>query len=132
MYVTGFPRFLLRLEGLVVLLLSLHLYNELGEGWLLFVLLFFAPDISMLGYLAGPGSGAVIYNLGHTYLFPAGLALLGYMLGQPFLYSLALIWSAHIGFDRLIGYGLKYNASFQKTHLGRIGRKPQEEEVVGQ
>lgn len=132
MYITGFPRLLLRLEGLVVLLLSLNFYNELDQSWLLFFLLILVPDISMLGYLAGTGAGAILYNIGHTYLFPAGLALLGYMLGQPFLYSLALIWSAHIGFDRAIGYGLKYNTSFQRTHLGRIGRKNREEEVVGQ
>lgn len=132
MFVTGFPRLLLRLEGLAVLLLSLHVYNELGESWLLFFLLFLVPDISMLGYLAGPGSGAIVYNIGHTYLFPGGLALFGFMLGQPFLYSLALVWSAHIGFDRLIGYGLKYGGSFRRTHLGRIGRKTPEEEVTGQ
>lgn len=132
MYVTGFPRLLLRLEGLVVLLLSLHFYNEMGEGWLLFALLFFAPDVSFVGYLATPLTGAIFYNTAHTYLFPAGLGLLGYMIEQPFLYSLALIWSAHIGFDRTIGFGLKYSSSFQKTHLGRIGRKVPEEEVVGQ
>jgi hypothetical protein len=36
--------------------------------------------------------------------------------------SLGLIWCAHIGLDRAIGYGLKYGASFGHTRLGRIGR----------
>ena len=132
MYVTGFPRRLLRLEGLIIFLLSVQLYSEFGESWLLFVLLFLIPDISMLGYLAGATSGAILYNAAHTYIFPAGLATLGYMIDQPFLYSLALIWAAHIGLDRLIGYGLKYSLGFRETHLGRIGGTVPEEEVVGQ
>jgi hypothetical protein len=34
--------------------------------------------------------------------------------------QLALIWSAHIGIDRLLGYGLKYPTAFKETHLGRV------------
>ncbi|MDU3890869.1 MAG: DUF4260 family protein [Serratia liquefaciens] len=37
----------------------------------------------------------------------------------------ALIWGAHIGFDRALGYGLKYASGFADTHLGGLGRKPQ-------
>ena len=33
-----------------------------------------------------------------------------------------MIWCAHIGFDRALGYGLKSAAGFEFTHLGRIGR----------
>lgn len=128
-HVVGLPRLLLRVEGLAVLLLSLHFYNELGGEWLLFALLFLTPDLSMLGYLSGPAAGAITYNLAHTYLFPCVLAAIGMMIGQPSLYPLALIWSAHIGFDRLIGYGLKYSTGFKETHLGRIGKKEGGEEV---
>jgi hypothetical protein len=39
----------------------------------------------------------------------------------PIAGSVALIWLAHIGFDRALGYGLKYKAGFGFTHLGRIG-----------
>jgi hypothetical protein len=34
----------------------------------------------------------------------------------------ACIWAAHVGFDRMLGYGLKYGTSFGDTHLGRRGR----------
>ena len=36
--------------------------------------------------------------------------------------AVALIWLAHCGIDRALGYGLKYQAGFGFTHLGRIGR----------
>jgi hypothetical protein len=37
---------------------------------------------------------------------------------------IAMIWLAHIGFDRALGYGLKYASGFGFTHLGRIGKLP--------
>lgn len=131
MYVSGFPRLLLRLEGLIVVILSLYFFNELQESWWLFAILFLAPDLSFLGYVAGEDFGSVLYNIAHTYLLPSGLALLGLMLHQPLLYSIALVWTAHIGADRLVGYGLKYSTGFSDTHLGRIG-KARPEEIVGQ
>jgi hypothetical protein len=76
----------------------------------------------MLGYLAGPRPGAVAYNLAHTYATPAVLAGVGWLIGTPLLLALALIWAAHIGFDRMLGYGLKLPTDFRDTHLGRIGR----------
>ncbi|MCS4316879.1 hypothetical protein M2407_001178 [Serratia sp. BIGb0234] len=44
---------------------------------------------------------------------------------QPHWLMAALIWGAHIGFDRALGYGLKYASGFADTHLGGLGRKPQ-------
>jgi len=113
------PPVLVRIEGAVVLLLSVLLYILNGESWLLFVLLFLAPDVSMLGYLSGPRTGAVSYNLFHTYVLPGLLAAFGLLTGSPLLVSLALVWFAHIGFDRMVGYGLKYPTGFSDTHLGR-------------
>ena len=117
-----FPAVWLRLEGLVVLIASLLLYAQHGRGWLLFAALFLAPDLSMLGYVRGPIVGAATYNAAHTYAVSLTLAILGLLLGQPVLVALSLIWSAHIGFDRALGYGLKLRSGFQDTHLGRIGR----------
>ena len=119
--VVGGPRLLLRLEGLAVLALSIVLYRQTGAGWTLFALLFLAPDLSMLGYLAGPGPGARTYNAVHSYLVPLLLAVVGVVAGRP-LVPVALVWTAHIGFDRVLGYGLKYPTAFSDTHLGRIGR----------
>ena len=124
MPVTGTPRLLLRLEGAVVFAASLWFYAASGAGWLLFALLLLVPDVSMLGYLGGPRLGAALYNAAHTYVAPALLAGAGALAGQPSLVAIALIWTAHIGLDRLLGYGLKYPARFQNTHLGSIGRAP--------
>ena len=116
--VQGTPSILLRFEGGAACIAAVLAYHELRAGWILFALLILAPDISMLGYLAGRRVGAAVYNAGHSYLASCLLAMMGWPLGMPALYSLALIWVAHIGFDRLLGYGLKYPDGFWATHLG--------------
>ena len=52
---------------------------------------------------------------------PAGL-MLGLLLPAPAILCAGIIWCAHIGFDRALGYGLKYSSGFGHTHLGRVGR----------
>jgi len=117
--VTGAPRIWLRLEGLAVLALAAFLYQRGGHSWLLFAALFLAPDLSFAAYLAGPRAGAVGYNVAHSYLGPAFAAMLALATGRPPV--VAVIWAAHIGFDRALGYGLKYPSGFADTHLGRLG-----------
>lgn len=114
----GGPKAILRLEGGVVLAVAAAAYAQTSGGWLLFAVLFLVPDISMFGYLAGRRIGAIGYNLGHSYLGPAALAAYGLWSATPLALSIALIWVAHIGFDRLMGYGLKYATAFKHTHLG--------------
>lgn len=116
--VVGGPRLLLRLEGLIVLSIAAAAYSQLALGWTLFAILFLAPDLSMLGYAFGPRVGAGLYNAGHSYVAPAVLGATGYAASAPLLVAIALIWVAHIGFDRLVGYGLKYADAFKHTHLG--------------
>ncbi len=110
----------LHLEGGAVLVSALLLYGFSGGNWWLFVLLALAPDLSWLGYLAGARVGAFIYNVFHLYVFPLLLLLIGYLLKNPLLAHLALIWIAHIGADRLFGYGLKYATEFKDTHFQHI------------
>lgn len=117
--VSGAPRVLLRLEGAVVLAASALAYAHVGGGWAMFVVLFLVPDIFMPGYLAGPRIGAMVYNLGHATIAPAALAACGLGIGHPLAVEIALIWVAHIGFDRLLGFGLKYPTAFAHTHLSR-------------
>jgi hypothetical protein len=117
--VLGQPAMLLRIEGLVLLAGSLLLYAQNRGEWVAFLALLFVPDLSMLGYLLGPAVGAALYNLFHTYLPPAALVAFGVLIGNPVLLLLALIWLAHIGMDRLLGYGLKYSSGFKDTHVGR-------------
>jgi hypothetical protein len=116
------PIALQRLEGGVLLVLSLLIYWKLAGPWLWYVVLILAPDLFMLGYVAGPRLGAAIYNLGHTWLLPAILIAVGIIGSESFALDVAVIWIGHIGGDRLLGYGLKLPTGFQDTHLGRIGR----------
>lgn len=120
--VCGAPRTLLRLEALTVLAGAIIAYHWLGGGWGRFAALFLVPDLSMLAYFAGPRLGAVSYNAAHSYIGPALLALIALAGMMPLAGVLASIWAAHIGFDRVLGYGLKYTSGFGDTHLGRIGR----------
>jgi hypothetical protein len=109
-----------RLEGLALGLAALALYAGTGASWGLFALLLLAPDLSMVGYLGGPWLGALCYNLGHSLLGPLLLAGLGWALALPLVLSLGLIWLAHVGLDRALGYGLKRASHFRETHLGRL------------
>lgn len=118
------PRFFLRLEGLSVLLAAAGLYATLDFSWWLFAGLLLAPDLFMAGYLAGPRVGALLYNIGHTYIVPFGLGAFGYASAMPLGVALALIWAAHIGMDRALGYGLKRQSGFHDTHLDRDGANP--------
>jgi Domain of unknown function (DUF4260) len=116
--VSGTPLVLLRLEGAAVLVAATFGYATLGGRWALFAALFLVPDLSMLGYLGGRRLGAACYNAAHSYLGPAALAAVSVAASIPMLLGIACIWTAHIGFDRLLGYGLKYATSFGDTHLG--------------
>ena len=116
-------RALIRLEGFAVFAGSLASYAHAGFSWPAFALLFLTPDLSMLAYLAGPRVGAIIYNIAHTYTTAVTLTLVGSVSGAPAAVAAGLIWIAHIGFDRALGYGLKYPTAFGDTHLGRIGRR---------
>ena len=114
------PRLLLHIEGAAVLLATCILYQRSHGSWLWFSLLFLAPDFSMLGYLANKKMGAAIYNIAHTYTAPLLLRSVLSLSGQTSYVWLGLIWLAHIGFDRLLGYGLKYETAFKDTHCQRV------------
>jgi hypothetical protein len=119
--VSGAPRLILRLEGAALFAVALYGFGTTGASWWLFLLLFLVPDVSFAAYLAGPRVGAVAYNAVHSTIGPILLGLYGLAFGTTLVLAIALIWTAHVGFDRLLGYGLKYPTAFQHTHLGRIG-----------
>jgi hypothetical protein len=117
--VAGMPLLILRLEGGALFLAALYAYWLTGGAWWLFLILFLAPDLAFAAYLLGPRAGALAYNAVHTTIGPLALAAAALVLAQPLALSIALIWLAHAGFDRLLGYGLKYPSAFADTHLGR-------------
>ena len=98
------------------------LYGLWDGSWWVYAILFLAPDLSFAAYLAGPKVGAIVYNAAHSYLAPVALMTAGLAMASPLVLSIAMIWLAHIGIDRALGYGLKYQAGFGFTHLGRIGK----------
>jgi hypothetical protein len=116
----------LRLEGFTVAALAALLYAHSGASWWLFLILWLIPDLSMLGYLAGPRYGSYCYNAVHTYTGPTALAAIALLLHHPALLPYAYIWFNHIGLDRLLGYGLKYPDGFAQTHLKALLRSPKE------
>ena len=114
------PAAMLRAEGAAMLVGGTALYWLNGESWWLFALLLLAPDASMAGYLANPRVGAAVYNVFHSYPLPAALGTFGLLAGAPLAVGFATVWFAHIGMDRMVGYGLKYESGFKDTHLGRV------------
>ena len=115
---------LLKLEELFLFGFALFLFSGLEYGWgaAQYALWFFAPDLSMIGYLANPRLGAWTYNLIHHKGLAAALYVLGALLSTPWLMFTGTILLGHSSFDRVLGYGLKHEDAFQNTHLGRIGR----------
>jgi hypothetical protein len=114
------PGLLLRAEGVAAAIAAVVLYFHEGYPWWLFVALILAPDLSMLGYVAGSTVGAAAYDAAHTYAIPVALAAIGVIAGAEVAVQVGLIWLAHIGVDRAIGYGLKYPTGFKDTHLQRV------------
>ena len=121
--VAGVPRLLLRLEGAAVFCGAVFFYWRLDGSWLWFVALVLAPDLAFLAYLISPRLGAIAYNAVHTTLGPLALLALAAWRGWGVGEDIALIWLAHVGIDRALGYGLKYATGFGDTHLGRLGRQ---------
>jgi hypothetical protein len=113
---------LLQSEEILSFLFALYLFNTLNYSWWLFIALFFTPDVSMVGYLFGPKIGAWMYNLIHHKGVALILIAFGILINLPWIELIGIILFAHASFDRILGYGLKYESGFKKTHLGEIGK----------
>jgi Domain of unknown function (DUF4260) len=111
----------LRLEGFVLLIASIALYVHLGASGVWFAALILAPDVFILGYRINPRVGAMAYNFAHNKALPVVIGVSGVLLKDSSLTALALIWLAHVGLDRALGFGLKYPSSYHDTHLVNRG-----------
>lgn len=114
------PKLLLHFEGVILLVASIVLYASQGFAWSTFLLLLLAPDLAFVAYIANRNLGTFFYNALHTVALPLILAVAAFMIDWTFGIQLALIWLAHVGMDRTVGYGLKYTNSFKNTHLSKI------------
>jgi len=112
----------LRLESVALALAGLAAFVWTGGQWWLFLLLLLVPDVSALGYVAGPRVGAVTYNLAHNLVLPLAMLGLGAWSDVTWLLLAGGVLLAHVGMDRALGYGMKLPSGFKDTHLGRIGR----------
>lgn len=112
---------ILRLEEFALFAFSIVLFAELGVSWWLYPALLLAPDLSMVGYLAGPAVGAMLYNLFHHKGVAVLLFSIGWLLSIQWLAVAGVILFGHASLDRAVGYGLKFSDSFKHTHLGDIG-----------
>lgn len=117
---------LLRLEGLAAFVAGIILYGLHGGLLLALIPLLLVPDVSMVGYLRDPRLGAVLYNVVHNWALGLAVLGLGWWTGVAALLLAGSILIAHVGMDRLFGYGLKLPTSFGETHLGRIGKARRE------
>lgn len=116
------PIRLLRLEGLAIGALAVWGFHVTDVSWGWFAALILALDLAVLGYLGGPRLGSTAYNAVHSYVGPAVLGAAAVAAEWEGGWAVALIWTAHIGIDRALGYGLKLPEGFQHNHLGQIGR----------
>jgi hypothetical protein len=114
------PRLLLHAEGLALFGAALVVYLHRDYSLTLALVLFLAPDLSFAGYLAGPRIGSYVYNALHTTVGPVVLGTVGLVADESVPIAIAIIWLGHIGFDRALGYGLKYVTAFKDTHLERV------------
>ncbi len=110
-------------EEAMMLIISLFLFQQLNFSWMWFAIFFLLPDIGMLGYLVSKPAGALAYNFFHHKGIAISVFLAGVYFTVPQFEFAGILLFAHSSFDRMLGYGLKYNDSFQHTHLGMIGKK---------
>ena len=113
---------ILRAEAVALFVTGVLLYLQLNGNGLFLLPLLLAPDVSMVGYLAGPQAGAVTYNLAHNLITALVVIAIGWFVPIAPLALAGAILLAHVGMDRSLGYGLKLPTDFKDTHLGRIGR----------
>lgn len=119
-------KIILKIENFLVFVAALYYYFSINDysffeirNWMIFLLILFAIDLSMIGYLFNKKIGAIIYNLGHSYIFAFLIILYG-MIYSIQITSLGLIFYAHIGMDRFLGFGLKYPSGFKDTHIQKV------------
>jgi hypothetical protein len=112
-------RFWLRAEGLAALIAGGIVYQTLGGNWLLAIPLLLLPDLSAIGYLGGLRLGSFTYNLFHNWVIGLAALGLGVWMDSSLMLFAGTILVAHVGMDRVVGYGLKHTSGFKDTHLQR-------------
>ena len=116
--------FTIRIEEAALTAIAIYFLTKYNLGlpvWL-WVLLFFSPDLSMIGYLVSPRTGALTYNLFHHRALAIILFAAGFLMHIDIFIAGGLLLVAHASFDRMLGYGLKFQDDFKHTNLGWMGK----------
>jgi hypothetical protein len=114
----------IKIEEAAITAVSIYFLSKYNLGlpvWAL-ALLFFSPDLSMLGYLLNTRIGAFTYNLFHHRGLALALLAVGFFMHVDVLITGGLLLVAHSSFDRMLGYGLKFSDDFKHTSLGWMGK----------
>lgn len=109
---------LIKIEEAAMFGFSIFLFAQTDFAWWWYIVLILTPDIGMLGYVAGNKIGAFTYNLFHHKAVAIIILCFGWYLSNEWMELAGIILFGHASLDRIFGYGLKYNDSFQHTHLG--------------
>ncbi|MGQ7854470.1 DUF4260 domain-containing protein [Pedobacter sp. WC2501] len=116
--------FTIRIEEAAITAIAIYFLTKYNMGlsvWL-WLLLFFSPDLSMIGYLVNTRVGAFTYNLFHHRAVAIALLAAGFTMHIDVIISIGLLLVAHSSFDRMLGYGLKFPDDFKHTSLGWAGK----------
>lgn len=108
-----------KIEGWIVFAAALAMAVHLRDMslWLFAAL---ALGLFMIVYMAGPRIGAPVYDAAHLYAFGAVFAAIGIFVESGLWLCAGLLFLAHAGIDRALGFGLKETTGFKYTHLGRL------------
>ena len=106
--------------AMAAIAINLLTIYDLGIPAWLWIILFFAPDIGMLGYMINTKTGAFTYNLFHHKGVAIAIAAIGLVFNNEVMVAIGILLFGHSSFDRIFGYGLKFPDNFKNTHLAKL------------
>jgi hypothetical protein len=116
-----YQKLILRVEYFIAVIAIVFVFVGIEHfAWWWLIVLFFAFDISLVGYVFNPRIGAITYNSVHNLIVPAILLALHFVFPAQWLLFLGLLWLFHVCVDRTIGFGLMYGDKFGHTNLATI------------
>jgi hypothetical protein len=108
--------------GVAATVVAVAVAGDQHTGWWQLVVFAMAPDIALLvGMSSGLQRGQLhpravpIYNAVHRFWAPAVLVAVTLLVRRPDWLVAGLAWSAHIAFDRSLGFGLRTPEGFQRA-----------------
>ncbi|MEN9692957.1 MAG: hypothetical protein RLZZ330_601 [Actinomycetota bacterium] len=111
---------ILRLEGFVLLLAATTSFVKTGQPLWWAAVIILLPDFLLTKRVKESKIGGRIYDITHTYPLPSFVMFIAVISDYEFvmpLTAITLLWFSHIGFDRLIGRGEKYDGAFVDKQL---------------